>query len=106
MNGRWNVRHTEHVEFEIRVEDDEPFIVRRLEREKRCGTVEQVDEHHYRFTAEVFDTVEMLPWIRTFICRITKTNFSNRTAENRFKADIQEMYRMYGIDGGEEHDIQ
>ena len=80
--------------------------VRRLEREKRCGTVEQVDEHHYRFTAEVFDTVEMLPWIRTFICRITKMNFSNRTAENRFKADIQEMYRMYGIDGGEEHDIQ
>ncbi len=106
VNGRWNVRHTEHVEFEIRVEDDEPFIVRRLEREKRCGTVEQVDEHHYRFTAEVFDTVEMLPWIRTFICRITKMNFSNRTAENRFKADIQEMYWMYGIDGGEEHDIQ
>lgn len=50
--------------------------------------------------------MEMLPWIRTFICRITKMNFSNRTAENRFKADIQEMYRMYGIDGGAEHDIQ
>ena len=82
------------------------ILTERLEREKRCGTVEQVDEHHYRFTAEVFDTVEMLPWIRTFICRITKMNFSNRTAENRFKADIQEMYRMYGIDGGEEHDIQ
>ena len=28
-------------------------------------------------------------------------NFSNRTAENKFKADIQEMYRMYGVDGGD-----
>ena len=55
--------------------------------------------------AEVFDTTEMLPWIRTFISRITRLNFSNRTAENKFKADIQEMYQMYGIDGGANHDI-
>ena len=43
----------------------------------------------------------MLPWIRTFISRITQMNFSDRTAENKFKADITEMYRMYGIDGGD-----
>lgn len=78
----------------------------RLEREKRRGIVEQVDEHHYRFTAEVFDTVEMLPWIRTFICRITKMNFSNRTAENPVQGghsgdvpDVRHRRRR-------EHDIQ
>ena len=101
VNCKWNVKRVEHVEFEIRIEDDEQFIVRRLEREKRCGRVEKIDDNHYRYIAEVFDSTEMLPWIRTFISRITKMNFSNRNAENKFKADIQEMYRMYGIDGGD-----
>jgi hypothetical protein len=67
--------------------------------------VERIDREHYRFTADVFDTTEMLPWIRTFLCRITKMNFSNRTAENRFKEDVREMYRMYGI-GGDEDAVQ
>lgn len=107
VNCRWNTKYLEHVEFEVQIADDEQYIVRRLEREKRCGRVEKIDEHHYRYAADVFDTTEMLPWIRTFISRITKMNFSNRTVENRFKDDIQEMYRMYGIDGdGGGYDIQ
>lgn len=106
VNCKWNIKHVEHVEFEMKIEDDEQFIVHRLEREKRCGRVEKIDENHYRYIADVFDTTEMLPWIRTFISRLTRMNFSNRTAENKFKDDIQEMYRMYGIDGGGDHDIQ
>ena len=92
----------EHVEFTVEIEDGEEFIVNRLEREKRVGTVEKLDEKTYRFSADVFDASEMIPWIRTFICRIVKLNFSNRTIENRFKHDLEEMYRMYGI--GEEGD--
>lgn len=93
-HGKENV---EHVEFVIRVEDNEDYIVRRLEREKRTGMVEKIDDNTYRFTAEVYNTSEMIPWIRTFICRITELHFSNRTLENQFKSDIEEMYRMYGI---------
>ena len=103
---RWNTKHTEHVEFEVRIRDDEQFIVGRLEREKRCGKVEKIDDNHYRYMADVFDTTEMIPWIRTFISRITRLNFSNQTVENQFKDDISEMYRMYGIDGGDGDDIQ
>ena len=80
------------------MEDNEEYIVRRLEREKRIGTVEKLDQHTYRFSADVYDTSEMIPWIRTFICRIIKLNFSNRTIENQFKNDMKMMYRMYGID--------
>lgn len=101
VNFRWATHRMEHVEFDVTVAEGESFIIKRLEREKRCGKVEQVDEHTWRYTAEVFDTTEMLPWIRTFISRITRMNFSNRTAENQFKHDLQEMYRMYGLDGGE-----
>jgi hypothetical protein len=85
------------VEFTIKVEEGEGYIVKRLEREKRIGTVEKLDEHTYRFSADVYDTSEMIPWIRTFICRIVKMNFSNRTVENQFKKDLEAMYRMYGI---------
>lgn len=76
------------------------------------GTVEKIDDNHYRYSADVFDTTEMIPWIRTFICRITRLNFSDRTAENNFKADIEKMYEIYGIEdntadsGGESDDIQ
>ncbi len=101
VNCKWSLKKLEHVEFDVVFGDDESYILRRLEREKRCGSVVQIDAHHARFTADVFDTNEMLPWIRTFICRITRLRFSNRTAENKLKADIAQMYRMYGIEGGE-----
>lgn len=95
--NKWGNDHLEHVEFTIKVEDDEEYIVRRLEREKRVGKVKKLDEHTYRFSADVYDTGEMIPWIRTFICRIDKMNFSNRAIENQFKKDLEAMYRMYGI---------
>lgn len=98
--NKWGVEKLEHVDFTVTVADDEAHIVRRLEREKRIGTVEKLDDHTYRFSAEVYDVSEMVPWIRTFICRITEMHFSSRTLENQFKSDLEAMYKMYGI--GEE----
>ncbi|MBQ3183724.1 MAG: WYL domain-containing protein [Clostridia bacterium] len=92
---------TERVEFTVRVEDDEEHIIRRLLREKRIGRIERIDKNSYRFTAEVYDTSEMIPWIRTFICRITSLDFSNKTLEKQFMADIKEMYRIYDIEEAE-----
>ena len=92
----------EHVDFTVKIADCEGHIVRRLEREKRIGQVEKSDDNTYRFTAEVYDTSEMIPWIRTFICRITELNFSNKALERQFKKDIEEMYRIYGIGEVEE----
>ena len=90
----------DHVDFTVTVEDNEPYIIQRLEREKRVGTVEKLDEHTYRFSADVYDASEMVPWIRTFICRITRLHFSNKSLERQFKADMKKMYWMYGV--GEE----
>ena len=91
----------EHVEFVVKYDEDEDFIHRRLEREKRCGTVERIDEHTSRFSADVFDTSELIPWMRTFLCRITDVKFSNKVLEKQFLEDIQKMYRMYGLEGDE-----
>ena len=98
--NQWGVERLEHVDFTVTVADEEAHIIRRLEREKRIGTVEKIDDHTYRFSADVYDVSEMVPWIRTFICRITEMHFSSRALEKQFKADLEAMYKMYGI--GEE----
>ncbi len=95
---RYEQERLEHVEFVVKVADHEDYIVRRLEREKRIGHVEQLDAHTYRFTADVYDTSEMIPWIRTFICRITELHLSNKTLEEQFHTDMAELYRIYGIE--------
>ncbi|MBQ9746282.1 MAG: WYL domain-containing transcriptional regulator [Clostridia bacterium] len=92
----------EHIEFTVQTNEGEEHIVRRLMREKRIGKVEKLGENVYRFCADVYDAEELTPWIRTFICRITDMKCSNRTVERRFKSDIEEMYRLYGIGEGEE----
>lgn len=103
VNCRWDTKCLEYVEFEIRIDDNEQHIVRRLEREKRCGSVEMIDEHHYKYVAKVFDTNEMIPWIRTFISRITRMNFSNRTADLALISGIEEA-KILEIKQTEIHD--
>ncbi len=99
----------QHIEFTLCVGDREKHIFRRLEREKRCGTIEIIDEHTCKFSADVYDLSEMIPWVRTFICRITSLSMSDEALERRFKHDIKLMYQMYGINDqteGESSDIQ
>lgn len=91
----------EHIEFTIHIESYEHHIYRRLKREKRCGKVEKIDENTYKFITDIYDSTEIIPWIRTFISRIIKLNFSNRMIENLIKQDIEEMYCLYGIIGDE-----
>lgn len=86
-----------HVEFTVRIEDGEEHIINRLKREKRIGFVDKTGERTYRFTADVFDSAELIPWIRTFICRIDSLHISDRATEDQFKEDLEEMYRMYKI---------
>ena len=94
-------RETEHVEFTVRYESWEAHIPGRLEREKRCGTVERLDGNTSRFSADVYDAQEMVPWIRTFICRITGFACSNREIEKQFRDDLRRMYALYGLEGGD-----
>ncbi len=95
----------ERVEFTVHYDDGENHIRRRLEREKRCGCVEHIDKNTSKFSADVYDANEIVPWIRTFICRITDLSFSNKKLEEQFKRDMEEMYQMYGIEGGDSNDF-
>lgn len=74
----------------------EGFIVKRLHREKRCGKVEKLRRYTYRFTADVYDAQEMLPWIRTFTGRIISFTCSNPEVTARFEGDLAALQAMYG----------
>ena len=90
----------DHIEMTIRVGPHEDFLIARLQREKRCGRVEPVDGETWRFTADVSDAAEMLPWLRSFLGRIVSLSCSNSFVEQRFREDLKAMYGLYG--GGDD----
>ena len=102
VNNRKDIEKLERVEFTVRFEKNEEYIVGRLMREKRGGKVEMLDENHCRFSIETYNCNELVPWIRTFICRITDVHFSDVIVDTKFKKDLKRMYKMYGIGGAEE----
>ncbi len=85
------------VEFTVFICDDESYIVRRLEREKRDGIVTKIDNNHYKFSIETYNANDLIPWIRTFICRITDIYISNDEIYKRFENDLKKMYEIYNI---------
>jgi len=89
---------TIHLSMTVFAGDGEDHIPRRLEREKRCGRVEQLDDHHWRFTADVYDALEMLPWLRTFTGRIVELKCDDSRVTERFYGDLAAMAALYGGD--------
>jgi len=92
----------DHIEMVLRVGAGEEYIVQRLEREKRCGTVERTSVNTYTFSADVFDAEEMLPWIRTFTGRIVSLKSSNPAVARKFNDDLNAMLLIYG---GDDNDV-
>lgn len=98
----WGTAFSKHtkprrVSFTLRAEKGEDFIIKKLNREKRCGSVEQVSDGLWRFTAYVCETSEMIPWIRSFIGYIDSLDFEDKAMEERLRSDTEQMYRMYDI---------
>ncbi len=88
-------RALDEITMTIVAESWEAHIPRRLRREKRCGMVEQLDERTWRFRAQVYDAGEMIPWLRTWICRIQELRCSNPQILERFWSDYEEMKCFY-----------
>lgn len=93
---------TERVSFTLRLGRGEEFMLTKLEREKRCGTVEILsrsgEETLARFTAQVYDSVELIPWIRSFTGYITQLSLSNKKVEETLLSDLEQMYALYDVE--------
>lgn len=101
INNVWGVSMdlnspSEHLLVDIRAERGEEYIVERIKREKRIGTIEKIADNIYRMEFDVIDLSEMTPWLRTFIGRIEYMECSDKRYLKRFIKDIEEMKNLYG----------
>lgn len=86
-----------HVELYVTVGENEGYIIDRLYREKRNGTVSPVKDNPgiFKYETDVYDAHEMFPWIRSFIGRIVDLNISDKELEKLFWDGVSEMYDIY-----------
>lgn len=97
---RWgaslNGKVLQHIDFTIRVAPWEPYVRRRMHRECRGGSVEELEGGRLmRFSAELYDPLEIVPWVRSFVGRIVDINCDNPAATQRFLDDLAQMSDIY-----------
>ncbi len=76
-------------------EGKEDYILRRLQRERRGGSIERLGENEYLYRGIFYDTGEMLSWVKTFTGRILEIRGDNRAVVARALTDWERMYRLY-----------
>lgn len=88
---------TEHIHLEILLDENcEKYILKRLEREGRSGTITKLQDGKYSYDTDVFDANEMSPWIKTFIGRIAAFDTTDMELKEKFYSDIRRLNDMYG----------
>ena len=85
----------DHVELDLYAGPEESYIPERLLREKRQGKVVQVSPTVWRFSIDVYDAREMLPWLRTFLGRILRLECSDPRVTRRFWKDLDRLRVLY-----------
>lgn len=90
--------HIEHIKITLEIaEGREDYIIERLQREGKGGIITRIEPNIYTYETEVFDTNEMLPWIRTFTGRILNLECSSNHVKHTFLNDLEKMYELYNI---------
>lgn len=101
-----NNRRLDKLSVTIKIDERyEKFILTRLKKEGRGGTIEKIQDGLYKYEKEVFDCNEMIPWLRTFIGRIVDIQCTSPSFKRRFYRDLKAMFAMYNIETASEHNI-
>ena len=102
--------YRQKVEMTIHInERTESYILSRIRKEGKRGTLTKLSDDTYLYENVVFDVNEMFPWLRTFIGRIEDIRFYSLNSElektreltrirDMFFGDIERLYDMYEID--------
>ena len=80
----------------FRIQNNEGYILERLEREKRCGIVEKCGDNLYSVTFRIFDPNETMHWVKSFFVRIVSIEGASNEVKEIFCRDVQDMYALYG----------
>lgn len=89
-------QHLQWLEMEVVFGPEEPFILQRLQREKRGATLTQLEEGRWLVRAEVFDPYEMMPWILSFTGRIARLDSSDVRVMDHYAEHLRSWEELYG----------
>lgn len=76
-------------------EATEQYVLERIRREGKHGVITKTDKDTFEYSIEVADTLEMVPWLRTFIGRIIKIEGTEAHIIAQFNRDIDTLASMY-----------
>ncbi len=99
--NRWGVSYSgsqriEQLCMKLRIDEEtEKHVLDRIRREGRSGELIRIDRNTYLYTVEVYDSNEVMPWIKTFVGRIISLEGTNRAVVDKFYNDIRLMNEMY-----------
>ena len=90
------INKTEHIDFTIQYNNTEMYALKRLQRETFSGQIKNnPNKNEATFSAELFDSQELIPWIRSYFGRITQFHFKNEELQQQLENEIEEMYARY-----------
>ncbi len=101
LNAAWGSAITwrpkrERFSMELFIDEKrEKYILQRLLREGRGGTIEQVGINRFRYSIYVSDSNELMEWVKTFTGRIFKVEGDNSKVVRRFYNDMERMAGLY-----------
>ncbi|MCR5835076.1 MAG: WYL domain-containing protein [Lachnospiraceae bacterium] len=97
FNSYDNLR-IEHIKITLHINEyREQYILTRLESEGRGGTITKIADNTFTYENDIFDSNEITPWVRTFIGRIIDIECTSKKMEQKFKSDLETMFKMYEI---------
>lgn len=86
----------ESVEMLLKIDEKlEKHILTRLKQEARGGVITKINPNMFSFSVQVYDSMELLPWVKTFIGHIVKLKGDNQLFVNRFYGDLERLAKFY-----------
>lgn len=89
----------QHLDMTLQIVPRDGYIVQRLLREKRNGSVRQTGDTRWTYSVDTYNPGELLPWLRTFTGRIVSLTCTDRYVEQQFWSDLRAMRELYGGGG-------
>lgn len=105
---RWGVSYsgTQRIEqlcVKLRINQrTEQYVLDRIRREGRGGELLCIDSDTYLYTVEVYDSNEVMPWIKTFTGRIISLEGTNSAVVDKFYRDMRQMAQMYAVEDSDD----
>ena len=86
----------ENFEMTLKIDENtEKHILRKLNQEKRGGTVTKIAPNTFLYKRQLYNTQEIMPWVKSFIGNIISIKGDNQKDIDCFYEDIEKMDNIY-----------